>query len=104
MEPAKLKEPLMSAHPENTPNDAIFLFEENKWKKLGPFQNSELPFHVNLFLKHPIKLLTGLPTLLERLGMVELICGLEQRKTPEAVPSSNDVIRPRSNLFFFLTF
>jgi hypothetical protein len=73
-------------------------------KKLGHYQNLDLPFHKNLFLKKPIKLLTGLPnkrnhTIVETsvkpgvLEMVKLVCGLEKREKLEAVPLSNDVIR-----------
>jgi hypothetical protein len=62
--PAKLKEHLRSVHPENASKNALFFFVRRMLnsKKLGHFQNLDLPFHKkNLFLKHPIKLLTGPP-------------------------------------------
>jgi hypothetical protein len=82
MEPEKLKEPLTSVHHENIPNDAGSFFRRKLiWKKLGHFQNSELPFQVNLFSKHPIKLLAGLPHAVGEslvkpcaLEMVQLVC------------------------------
>jgi hypothetical protein len=70
---AKPKEHLMSVHPENAPEDLFSLVRRKLGlKKRGQFQNLHLPFHKNLSLKHPIKLVTELlnkrsPTLLERL-------------------------------------
>jgi hypothetical protein len=75
MKPGKLIEHLMSIHPENASKDMFFFSPQKRKlhsKKLAHFENLDFPFHRNLFLKHPIKLLNGLPnkrspTLLERL-------------------------------------
>jgi hypothetical protein len=59
---AKLKEHLTCGHPENASKDVGFIMQRKlSSEKLGTFQNLDLPFHKNLFLKHPIKLLIGLP-------------------------------------------
>jgi hypothetical protein len=70
---SNLKEHLTPVQPENVSKNAFF-FVRIKFNsiKLGHFQTLDLPFHENLFLKHSIKLLTGLPNkrsprLLERL-------------------------------------
>jgi hypothetical protein len=73
MNPAKLKSTSLLSISKNASKDAFFFIRRKlNSKRLGHFQDLDFSYHKSLFLKHPIKFLTGLPnrrspTLLERL-------------------------------------
>ncbi|XP_042203602.1 protein ZBED8-like [Homarus americanus] len=108
MKPTKLKEHLMSVHPENA-SGSVDLFRAKKARfekagtlpKLGfaPTQKPclEASYKVAYRIAKQKKPHTFGETLVKpcALEMVELVCGLEQRKKIAAVPLSNDVIHSR---------
>ncbi|XP_042210866.1 protein ZBED8-like [Homarus americanus] len=108
MKPTKLKEHLTSVHPENA-SDSVDLFRAKKARfekagtlpKLGfaPTQKPclEASYKVAYCIAKQKKPHTIEETLVKpcALEMVELVCGLEQRKKIAAVPLSNDVIHSR---------
>lgn len=98
----------MSVHPENTSESAdIFRAKKARFEKAGtlpklgivPTQKPclEASFKVAYHIAKQKKPHTIGETLVKpcALDMVELVCGLEQRKKIEAVPLSNDVIHSR---------
>ncbi|XP_042208670.1 protein ZBED8-like [Homarus americanus] len=108
MKPTKLKEHLTSVHPENA-SDSVDIFRAKKARfekagtlpKLGfaPTQKPCLEASYKVAYRiakqkkpHTIEETLAKPCALE---MVELVCGLEQRKKIAAVPLSNDVIHSR---------
>lgn len=107
IKPGKLKEHLTSVHPENA-SDSVDLFcEKARFEKVGTLPNlgfvpTQKPC---LEASYKVAYCTAKQKKLHMIGetlvmpyaleMVELVCGLEQRKKIEAVPMSNDVIHSR---------
>ena len=106
MKPAKLKEHLISIHPKNA-LDSIDSFRSKKarFEKLGTlpkfgFVKTQKPcVEASFKAAYPIateKKAHAIGEILIKpcaLEMIELVCGIEQRKKLEAVPFSNDTIR-----------
>ncbi|XP_025201805.1 protein ZBED8-like [Melanaphis sacchari] len=108
MKPTKLKEHLVSVHPQHT-SDGLEVFQTKKARfeksgtlpKLGfvPPQKPclEASYKVAYRIAKNKKPHTIGESLIKpcALEMVELVCGMEQRKKIEAVPLSNDTIHSR---------
>lgn len=108
MKPAKLIEHLNSLHPENASKDLDFFTEKKaQFSKSGTlpklgFSTPKKPL-VEASYKVAYRIAKSKKphnigeTLIKpcALEMVELVCGLEQRKKLEAIPLSNDVIHSR---------
>lgn len=108
MKPTKLKEHLVSVHPQHT-SDSLEVFQTKKARfeksgtlpKLGfvPPQKPclEASYKVAYRIAKNKKPHTIGESLIKpcALEMVELVCGMEQRKKIEAVPLSNDTIHSR---------
>ncbi|GFT76191.1 protein ZBED8 [Nephila pilipes] len=108
MKPAKLIEQLKSLHPENASKDLeFFTKKKTQFSKSGTLTKLgfgipqkplvEASFRVAYRIAKSKKPHTIGETLIKpcALEMVELVCGLEQRKKLEAIPLSNDVIQSR---------
>ncbi|GFS28299.1 protein ZBED8 [Nephila pilipes] len=108
MKPAKLIEHLKSLHPENASKDLEFFTKKKaQFSKSGTLTKLvfgipqkplvEASFRVAYRIAKSKKPHTIGETLIKpcALEMVELVCGLEQRKKLEAIPFSNDVIQSR---------
>ncbi|KAI6656167.1 Protein ZBED8-like [Oopsacas minuta] len=108
LKPAKLKEHLTAVHPDYVTYDVdSFHTKKARFEKTGtlpklglcPTQKPclEASYKVAYRIANQKKPHTICETLIKpcALDMVELVCGLEQRKKIEAVPLSNDVIHSR---------
>ncbi|GFT06573.1 protein ZBED8 [Nephila pilipes] len=108
MKPEKLIEHLKSLHPENASKDLEFFTKKKaQFSKSGTLTKLgfgipqkplvEASFRVAYRIAKSKKPHTIGETLIKpcALEMVELVCGLEQRKKLEAIPLSNDVIQSR---------
>ncbi|GFT23536.1 protein ZBED8 [Nephila pilipes] len=108
MKPAKFIEHLKSLHPENASKDLEFFTKKKaQFSKSGTLTKLgfgipqkplvEASFRVAYRIAKSKKPHTIGETLIKpcALEMVELVCGLEQRKKLEAIPLSNDVIQSR---------
>ncbi|GFU03693.1 protein ZBED8 [Nephila pilipes] len=108
MKPAKLIEHLKSLHPENASKDLEFFTKKKiQFSKSGTLTKLgfgipqkplvEASFRVAYRIEKSKKPHTIGETLIKpyALEIVELVCGLEQRKKLEAIPLSNDVIQSR---------
>lgn len=108
MKPAKLIEHLKSLHPENASKDLEFFTKKKaQFSKSGTLTKLgfgipqkplvEASFRVAYRIAKSKKPHTIGETLIKpcALEMVELVCGLEQRKKLEAIPLSKDVIHSR---------
>ncbi|XP_029348266.1 protein ZBED8-like [Acyrthosiphon pisum] len=91
MKPTKLKEHLASVHPQHASDSLeVFQIKKARFEKAASYKvayriaRSKKPHTIGESLIKPCAL-----------EMVELVCGLEQRKKIEAIPLSNDTINSR---------